>query len=742
MPSIDEVVIRLRVENAATSGLADVRAGLNNLRSAAAGVSTDTSAAFESFGGVIDGFADKLINVGLKAMQDFAVKGVQTYAAFEDKMVNMQRIAQLSQADFAQLAENLRKISVTDLGGRIKADDLAVMAKSAVQAGVEGLANIEKFAVATAKTAKVLEITPQAASINMVRLTNLFSLAATDIERIGSGIARGEQKTSASAEDTLFITERISGTVKKWGGDINDAIAIAARMRDMAIPAERGASALERVMSRLASNSKKMAADLQLDWGTLQTAMNTGDVVGVVNQLETGFANLRTSMLASGASTDQVVARFNTIVGALVTSRELVAKMAMTHADAVTRGKDLLSLETEISNAYDAGTLVQSQFAERGQSQMEQWNAMGGKMSEVYRQTGENLKPATDLALQWGNALLDASLKPDFAPLQTQFQVLTTYLQGVLAANSQLATEAQTLGAELTKAMQDPWNAADGLKERVAAFSEELVKTAQSSSSMDTLWNTMDAGSQQIETLTDGMDGWRIEIDNATQAMQTQGNTTNQTIADSIAAVLENADAMQTYRQDIEDTSQTIAAQGDQVDQLKGHFSNLASMIGQVFNGMASAIANPSATVDRLLGKFQSMTAELKRVEDQSHGKSTFPGMAQAQEVARAAVSGQRRADVSAPPAQPRRNSGGAGISRLDRRESVCPAQAVRHARHQRRRRRNAARHQPRRPGGKQPGVDRRHSARSDEPDHDFAHIARLAVYDSQNHQRKNADAH
>jgi len=132
-----------------------------------------------SFRAVAGGAAAALAGL---AVAGFA-KATQAAAAFEESMVNVERVTSAETA--AELSEELQDMAETV---PLAQKELAGIAEQAGRLGIEGTANIRQFTRVTGEMAVSTDLTADRAADAFARLTELTSLSTDEVRELGSSI--------------------------------------------------------------------------------------------------------------------------------------------------------------------------------------------------------------------------------------------------------------------------------------------------------------------------------------------------------------------------------------------------------------------------------------------------------------------------------------------------------------------------------------------------------------------------
>lgn len=95
------------------------------------------------------------------------------------------------------------------------------------------------------------DMDPNMLATDMARLLDLFDQSPDKIEKIGGALAALDQSSTASAGQILQLTQRFAGFASAMGMSLPQSMAIATLAGQVGIRPERGATALQRIMTQM-----------------------------------------------------------------------------------------------------------------------------------------------------------------------------------------------------------------------------------------------------------------------------------------------------------------------------------------------------------------------------------------------------------------------------------------------------------------------------------------------------------
>jgi TP901 family phage tail tape measure protein len=176
---------------------------------------------------------------------------------FEEQLLNVGKTTEYTSAQLRELGSELKAISQRL---NISEVDLAKVAAAGGQLGIggeEGVKGLVAFTEAAARFSSVLDVSVEDAANGIGKLSNIFSVAISDAERISSLLNEVSNRSTASGEDLLDIMQRIGtaqGTL-----NIQQAAALAATGRDLGLTLETVGTSFNKIFLDLNTKSKQVA---------------------------------------------------------------------------------------------------------------------------------------------------------------------------------------------------------------------------------------------------------------------------------------------------------------------------------------------------------------------------------------------------------------------------------------------------------------------------------------------------
>ena len=228
--------------------------------------------------------------------------------------------------------------------------ELAGIAETAGQLGIEGVDNITQFTDVAARMASVSDLSAESASQSFASLTNVFKLdIGKDLEGLGSIINELSNTSGASA---AYITDAMNRIGKATDSvQVHQVAGIAATLKDMGIGAEIGGTAISQAFAKMQTESDKFADRLGINETTWQLKVQD-DTIGafkdVLNLVQTADQTQKTSIIKDLFGGE--AGMLNTIQK-LSGSQDKLNEHLKTAAD---QFKEQTSLQTEFQASQDS----------------------------------------------------------------------------------------------------------------------------------------------------------------------------------------------------------------------------------------------------------------------------------------------------------------------------------------------------------------------------------------------------
>jgi TP901 family phage tail tape measure protein len=221
--------------------------------------------------------ADKMQDSGQEDVQDGAIltaaitvpiagitglvvnSGIKWESVFTDVRKTVDGTAQ----DFARLEKQLRAMAAGDNAIPIDVEELAKIAASAGQLGIETPA-IAKFTRTVADLGQTTNMTSDQAADSFARFANIIQMPQTQFDRLGSTVVALGNKTAATEGEIMEMALRLAGAGHQVDLSASQIMGFAAALASVGIEAESGGTAFSRVFVQMEQAVRNGGKELEI----------------------------------------------------------------------------------------------------------------------------------------------------------------------------------------------------------------------------------------------------------------------------------------------------------------------------------------------------------------------------------------------------------------------------------------------------------------------------------------------
>ncbi len=180
---------------------------------------------------------------------------------FQKELVNVQKTTEFSSNAIRQLGEELKTLS---LRMNVSTLDLVKIAAAAGQQGLgkEGVEGIRQFTESVSRMAGVLDIAADDAATDVGKLLNVFHLAISEVENIGSAFNQVSNASNANGAELLNIVKRIgdaAGTI-----NLQESLGLAATGIDFGVSPEVVGTSYSKIFADMRAKAKEFGNVMQM----------------------------------------------------------------------------------------------------------------------------------------------------------------------------------------------------------------------------------------------------------------------------------------------------------------------------------------------------------------------------------------------------------------------------------------------------------------------------------------------
>ena len=252
--------------------------------------------------------------------------------SFEDAFAGVRKTADLTEAEFTDLAQSFRTMATTI---PISANELARLGEIAGALGIEGVANIREFSRVTGLLGVTTDLTADAAATSLGHIATVLRLSGKDYADFADALVNLGNKGASTESQIAGIAERAAGGAATIGLATNELLAWSAAIANIGVEVEAGGTNFQKILieavkfaaeggaelKTLAAVSGVTAAAWKKNFGTDPSSALSQFVVGlgklsqeqqILALGELGWDNQRTARILLGlaANTDNLTTAF------------------------------------------------------------------------------------------------------------------------------------------------------------------------------------------------------------------------------------------------------------------------------------------------------------------------------------------------------------------------------------------------------------------------------------------------
>ncbi len=175
-------------------------------------------------------------------------KAIKTTIDFETAFTGVRKTVELTEKGFADLENRFKEITKTT---PITFVELSRIGEIAGQLGVTGVDNIAKFTKTIADITQATELTAEQAALDFARIASIMEEPLDNIDRMGSSVVALGNKFETSEAEILTFSQRIAASGKGAKLSTADIFGISAAFTSVGIQAERGGTAVSKVIDAM-----------------------------------------------------------------------------------------------------------------------------------------------------------------------------------------------------------------------------------------------------------------------------------------------------------------------------------------------------------------------------------------------------------------------------------------------------------------------------------------------------------
>lgn len=361
----------------------------------------------QEVGEKIKGVGDKLAGIGQSlttrvTMPIIGAFGASVKAAvdWETAFTGVQKTVDASASEYAQLAENIKKMATETASSK---EDIAGVMEIAGQLGVSGVDNLTAFTKTMVELGDTTNMSAEDAATALARFMNITGESTGDVEKIGSAIVDlGNNFATSESEITQMATRLASaGTIA--GMSSTDILALSAAMSSVGIQAEAGGTAMTQTLSAMTAAVADFEAGSTEDLDKIAEVanMSAADFAKAWNEEPVRAVQ---SFIAGLGTLDQKGENATLVLDELGMSG--VRQANMLKSLSLASGVLSDAIETS-SNAYKENSALSEEAAKRYETMAAKMNQLKERAKDVAINIGEILMPYVEKLMDKIEGLID-----------------------------------------------------------------------------------------------------------------------------------------------------------------------------------------------------------------------------------------------------------------------------------------------------------------------------------------------
>jgi len=205
--------------------------------------------------------ATKGLRIAGAAVAVGMVASIKQAIEFESAFTGVRKTVDLTEQGFEDLQDRFETLSAKI---PVSFVELSKIGELAGQLGVEGVDNLEKFTRTIADISRTTNLTSEAAATDFARIANIVKEPIENIDRMGSvTVELGNNLATTEQEITNFAL-RIAAAGNISGMATSDILAIGAAFSSVGVQAERGGTAVNKVLINMTESIVEGGEKLEL----------------------------------------------------------------------------------------------------------------------------------------------------------------------------------------------------------------------------------------------------------------------------------------------------------------------------------------------------------------------------------------------------------------------------------------------------------------------------------------------
>ena len=185
--------------------------------------------------------------IGMGTISVGLIKAAQSAIAFEESFAGIRKTVEGSEASFARLADEIIKLSTVI---PVSTDELNRIGELGGQLGI-AIENLPEFIKTVSTLATTTNLTVDNAALGLARLDAIAQTNGETFENMSSVIVDLGNNFAATESEIMTTVLRIAQAAAQVGATTQDALAFAAALQAIGVPAQAGGTAVARVFQAI-----------------------------------------------------------------------------------------------------------------------------------------------------------------------------------------------------------------------------------------------------------------------------------------------------------------------------------------------------------------------------------------------------------------------------------------------------------------------------------------------------------
>ena len=197
---------------------------------------------------------------------------IRSYLDLENQMANVRKTTGLSVGDISTLSNEFVRLSTIVPHS---ANELAQIAVTAGQLGIQGTENIRRFTTTVAVMATATMMSTEDASKALAKLSQAFNIPISYVNNLGSAINMLGNTTAATAAEIVSSTTRVGAAAANLGVSVQTVAALQATLIASGMEASRAGTRMRTALTSMSQNIEQFARIARMELGDFQNLMRT-----------------------------------------------------------------------------------------------------------------------------------------------------------------------------------------------------------------------------------------------------------------------------------------------------------------------------------------------------------------------------------------------------------------------------------------------------------------------------------